>query len=136
MIDDETEAYDIEDTDTEACPFCGCDTCEHHALSLDLTFREVLGGALFDACLHRLSRISALLAGDDEDADVEAEAFEQLEDALATLPGLVDVYSEFQGGPGQSSAMRHYWTVQPSSLPTLRATLMWGASIGADRPDA
>lgn len=64
--------------DSELCPYCGQDTCEHHALSLDLTFREVIGGALFEASGYRLARIKSALAGDDEDADIEVQAFEQL----------------------------------------------------------
>lgn len=113
----------INDVNSELCPYCGQDSCDHHALSLDLTFREVIGGALFEACAYRLARIRSALAGDDEDADVEVEAFEQLEEVLDGLPDLQDVYSEFQGGPGQSSALRHYWVELPSSLPLLQAVL-------------
>ncbi len=123
--DDDDLEGDDSDEDTEACPFCGADTCEHHALSLDLTFREVLGGALYEACGHRLSRITSSLAGDDEDAEVDDEAFDQLEELLDELPHLVSIHSEFHGGPGQSSALRHYWVENPATLPVLKASLMW-----------
>lgn len=110
---------DEDEVDSELCPYCGQDTCGHHAASLDLTFRQVVGGALYRACGNCLSRITATLEAGNEDADVEAEAFERLEEVLEDLPGLHPVDSEFHGGPGQSSAMRHYWVEDPSTLPAL-----------------
>jgi hypothetical protein len=110
---------DADEVNSELCPYCGQDTCEHHVASLDLTFRQVVGGALYEACDECLSRIMATLGGGNEDADVEAEAFERLEEVLEDLPGLHPVDSEFHGGPGQSSAMRHYWVEDPSTLPAL-----------------
>lgn len=117
-------ASEAEDqADTELCPYCGQDSCEHHAISLDLTFRQVVGGALFEECAACLARITATLAGDDEDADVEDDAFERMEEVLGELPGLHDIDSEFHGGPGQSSAMRHYWIRDPAMLPGLSSLL-------------
>jgi hypothetical protein len=112
-----------EQADTELCPYCGQDTCEHHAISLDLTFRQVVGGALFEECDTCLARITAMLAGDDEDPDVAEEAFERMEEVLGELPGLHAIDSEFEGGPGQSSAMRHYWIRDPTMLPGLSSRL-------------
>src|SRR5690349_9852481 len=52
---------------TEHCPFCGADSCLHHVASLDLTFREIVGGALFEACSIYLARRAEELATDGED---------------------------------------------------------------------
>lgn len=112
-----------EQVDTENCPFCGADVCTHHAVSLDLTFREVVGGELFEACGSYLARRKAELAIDDEDANVSDQAFDDLEALVGGHPDVVALISEWEGGPGQSSLMRHCWIAQPQSMAALARSL-------------
>lgn len=114
----------VDDDDNELCPYCGNEGCPHHIATLDLTSREVVGGALYDAARSCLQEITEKLVNVEEDADLEGEAFEQLEDVLESLPGVVGIDSEWQGGPGQSSAVRHYWVEDEDTIAELAARMV------------
>jgi hypothetical protein len=109
--DDDTEDEDTEDEDTEdegteetVCPFCqSADSCEHHLLSVDTTFRETIGGALF----KEFAEVWGELYESDDLMD-EDEAFDELLEEISELADSEEE-SDFEGGPGQSSATMHYY---------------------------
>ena len=120
-----SEGEDSEDTepDTDACPFCVSNDCDHHLVTLDLTFGQVAGGLLADVCgefLVRSWESNDNATGTNEDSDAPIEVLEQ---CLEQLENVVGISSEWQGGPGQSSAVRHFWTDQPEQISALAKSL-------------
>lgn len=128
--------YEIEEDyedegDSQNCPFCDADTCVHYAATLDLTERQVLGGALYRACEDFIERESAkrlaVIKDADEDADDESEVFyavfDELEAVLDDLSELTPAECESHGGPGQASAMKLYWAMDPSDIPRIEKKL-------------
>lgn len=112
--EDEDEKENIEN-----CPFCGADTCAHHVASLDLTYRQVVGGGAFDACSSYLARREEELAANNDAEQASDSAFDDLEALLDELPAVVGIRTEYEGGPGQSSVMRHYWVEPPKAMSEL-----------------
>lgn len=80
----------------DSCPYCAStDDCSHLLLLVDKTFRNAVGGLLFDAFNARWSQICEE-GGDDFD---EREPFYDL---LDQVHGLADDFNEYEvdGGPG------------------------------------
>lgn len=90
-----------------ACPYCNSeDSCEHLLLQVDLTFRDAVGGELYEA--FRKKWFSILEANEDSDNFDEREAFEQLLEDVACLADAESCW-EFEGGPGQSCDYQTYF---------------------------
>lgn len=89
------------------CPYCGSgDECEHLLLTVDLTFRESLGGALYG--WFRSAWNAVCRDNEDNDTFDEFAAFAELIDRVEAHAAFSSD-DEFNGAPGQSSAYRLYW---------------------------
>jgi hypothetical protein len=89
------------------CPYCSSEeVCEHLLLIVDTTFREARSGPLYR---WFNGAWSAILEEHEEDDDFrEAEPYDQL---LENLDSHADAAQdgEFEGGPGNSSALHGYY---------------------------
>ena len=88
-------------------PFCNSeDSCEHLLLQVDLTFRDAVGGVIYEA--FREKWFSILDANEDNEDFDEGEAFERLLEDVACLADAENCW-EFEGGPGQSCNYQAYF---------------------------
>lgn len=95
----------VEDGDEAYCPFCGSvDSCGHHLLTVDITFREAHGGGLYDEFNRRLGAMNFHFGKQMS----EWEIFNQVLGEVALLAD--QSITEFADpGPGQSSEYEHYY---------------------------
>jgi hypothetical protein len=105
---DETPDLDEEESDVlQGCPYCNSrEGCDHVLLSVDITFRESVGGPLYE--WFRQSWYDAFDENGDSDEFDEGGAYDEL---LALVEAHADTtqYDEFSGAPGQSSAYRIFY---------------------------
>lgn len=103
-----------------ACPYCDSeDLCDHLLLLVDLTFKDVIGGALNDA--FRAKWHAILDENSERDDFNENEAFLVLLDDVSCLAD-EQRYWEFEGGPGQSSDYQAYFCHSTESISKALAT--------------
>lgn len=112
---------DEEESDSSpGCPYCDSeDSCDHLLLRVDTTFREALGGEVYD--WFRKAWSETFRAHADDDAFDEGSAFDDLlERVEAEADSAQD--DEFNGAPGQSSAYRvFYCSSQERVVSAIRA---------------
>ena len=101
-----------EEDEEAVCPFCqSADSCKHHLLSVDVTFRQIGGGALYEEFTDLWVKRS-----DSEDPSFdERKVFEELLDEARKLADS-EVESDFEGGPGQSSANIKFYCSSPARV--------------------
>jgi hypothetical protein len=95
----------VDDGDEVYCPYCdSAGSCEHHLLTVDLTFREAHGGKLYHEFNGRLGEARS----HSRKQLSEAEIFEEV---VGEVSALADkCITEFADlGPGQSSEYEHYY---------------------------
>lgn len=106
--------------DDAACPFCNSeDDCDHLLLRVDLTFRYAVSGALYSDFRAKWGDI--LDENTESDDFDEGEAFSSLLDHVVCLAD-AESYSEFEGGPGQSSDYQAFYCSSKKSISKALAT--------------
>ena len=108
MGQDDYENDDQDENSEEiGCPYCDAEeTCEHLLLTVDTTFREAVNGPLHRWFNGRWSDI--LEAHQDDDNFDEREPFDELQELVDSAAD-ASIDGEFEGGPGQSSSLRHFY---------------------------
>lgn len=102
------EVDDIE-VDTELCPFCGADSCGHHVVTFDLTFDEVVSGSLHGAFAEAAVWLAGIREAKAGNEDTTPSVLELLGEWLDRQDGVVGIASEWEGGPGRTSEVIHFW---------------------------
>lgn len=100
-------ADDTEESEESSCPFCSdTNSCEHHLLTADTTFRSAEGGELYEAFRKRWSAVRE--AHEDNPKFNERQAFDDL---LEEVNDLADAEMNFEidQGPGMSSDYQSYY---------------------------
>ena len=103
------------------CPFCNAaNPCEHHLVSIDLTFREILGGPLSEWLSARLAELY-----EREESNEDFCVSDSLEDILYDVSVASDGEREedFEGAPGMSSSIRHFYCSTDARVAVAVATL-------------
>lgn len=98
---------DTEGSEDQRCPFCDdTNSCEHHLLTVDATFRGAEGGELYEAFTKRWAELQQ--AEEDNPKFNEGQKFDEL---LNEVNDLADAEMNFEidQGPGMSSAYQSYY---------------------------
>lgn len=108
MVDAESADHEDDEPDSSpGCPYCdSSEGCEHLLLTVDTTFREAVGGELYE--WFRETWSATFDTDGDDDAFDERVAFDEL---LERVEAEADTAreDEFDGAPGQSSAYRVFY---------------------------
>jgi hypothetical protein len=105
--DEENADSETQDGDAEArCPYCdSIEDCDHLVLMVDRTFREALGGLLWQDFGSRWADI----CNETEDPDFnESQAFDELLDEVDSLCDS-EVRSSPNSAPGLTSSYSSYF---------------------------
>jgi hypothetical protein len=95
----------VEDGEEVRCPYCGSvDSCGHHLLTVDITFREAHGGGLYREFNRRLGALDSHFG----EQMSEEEIFDEVLGEVALLADK-DITEFADLGPGQSSEYEHYY---------------------------
>lgn len=98
---------DTEESDEPRCPFCAdTNSCEHHLLTVDATFRGAEGGELYEAFNKRWAALN-----EAEEENPKFDEGQVFDDLLEDVNDLADAEMNFEidQGPGMSSAYQSYY---------------------------
>lgn len=94
------------------CPYChSTDQCQHLLLTVDLTFREAVNGALSVSFNKRW--FADLEAGQQSRDFDESASFEEFLSDVECISDF-DLSFEFEGGPGNSCTYRSFYSKEPN----------------------
>lgn len=111
-----------EPADGPGCPYCGEEgDCPHALLAMDITGRDLLGGALYDlavSCQLDLQEMRDTWEEGGLNPDELPDPFERISHAMDALPSRC-VSLSVDGQPGLSGGGEIYYTDTPHLIPHL-----------------
>lgn len=98
---------DTEGSEEPRCPFCAdTNSCEHHLLTVDATFRGAVGGELYRAFKKRWAALQ-----EAEEDNPQFDEDQEFDDLLEDVNDLADAEMDFEIDqvPGMSSTYQSYY---------------------------
>ncbi|QCP47918.1 hypothetical protein FAZ95_01210 [Trinickia violacea] len=110
-MDNDYDEVNIYSEEPPVCPYCDeLGSCPHLLLNVEVTFRTVESGVLFDAFNARL-----LSAAEQNGGNPSCDGSDRFDQLLSEVDELADAvrYWTFEDGPGMSSNFQLYYAESP-----------------------